>query len=456
MAATTAGADDGSVGAGMKRRRRPVPIADDGEDESSSSTVHYPIRNTDDLYAASETISCAMDSGCVPCAYKIGCFDVALDKELCKVCPNQRPEQCPRSPSLPREGGKPDSIMGFRRGMSVLLIGDGDFSFSLAVARILKEPKVDGTPPKGGTRNQRRSSTVVATSYEKEATLRCVYPDFDETMSEMKSLGVKVAYEVDATAIERTLPPPLLDSIVGDGGGFHRICWNFPCTAIARGQDGQNKEMEDNKELVRKFVQSAKPLLSTNGDGEIVMCHKTKPPFNQWHLEQVVMDAQKEVQQTESSRDGTLDVDAINESAATGAPVAKPLVSYAGRVVLDRFLLPPYTPRKALDRKSFPCHDACFYVFAQEGKGDCDDHAFLFPPTIPAGETRSTTDGGASSTRTKQPTSIEKQHDSNSQSIVKIDPSLISTLRQSCILSSLMKAGESGPQSFPKRSRKRK
>ena len=32
-------------------------------------------------------------------------------------------------------------------------------------------------------------------------------------------------------------------------------------------------------------------------------------------------------------------------------------------IAFDKCTLPPYTPRKALDRKSFPCHDACIYVF---------------------------------------------------------------------------------------------
>lgn len=38
-------------------------------------------------------------------------------------------------------------------------------------------------------------------------------------------------------------------------------------------------------------------------------------------------------------------------------------VKYLGRIVLDRCLLPPYIPRKALDRKSFSVHDACTYIF---------------------------------------------------------------------------------------------
>jgi hypothetical protein len=32
-------------------------------------------------------------------------------------------------------------------------------------------------------------------------------------------------------------------------------------------------------------------------------------------------------------------------------------------LVFDKCNLHPYVPRKALDKKSFPCHDACVYVF---------------------------------------------------------------------------------------------
>lgn len=50
---------------------------------------------------------------------------------------------------------------------------------------------------------------------------------------------------------------------------------------------------------------------------------------------------------------------AIQDSQESSSPV----VRYLGRVVLDKSLLPPYTPRKALCRKSFTVHDACTYVF---------------------------------------------------------------------------------------------
>lgn len=33
-----------------------------------------PTRETDQLYASYETFACAMDRGCIPCAYKVGCL----------------------------------------------------------------------------------------------------------------------------------------------------------------------------------------------------------------------------------------------------------------------------------------------------------------------------------------------------------------------------------------------
>jgi hypothetical protein len=58
----------------------------------------------------------------------------------------------------------------------------------------------------------------------------------------------------------------------------------------------------------------------------------TKPPYNQWRIEQFAIEGCSNTQ-------------------------------YLGRIVFDRSLLPPYIPRKALDKKSFPTHDACTYVF---------------------------------------------------------------------------------------------
>lgn len=212
--------------------------------------------------------------------------------------------------------------------MAVLTVGDGDFSYSLALARILKP--------------QQSKSTVIATSYESRETLQETYPRCEDYSRELESLGAKTYFNVDATKLAKTLP-------VGGEMKFDRICWNFPCTAIANGQDGQNDAMEKNKDLVRQFVKDAKELLSECG--EILICHKSKPPYNQWELESVALEW-----------------------------LPSNSIVFAGKVVLDRFLFPPYRPLKALDRKSFPCHDACFYIFRSAKGSDTDAKAFS--PTI--------------------------------------------------------------------------
>ena len=300
--------------------------SDNGNDEKNT-----PTRDCSHLWVVSDTLRCALSSrGCVPCAYKIATFDVALDYSFCQHVPNQRPEMCPRATTPNHRGDQnhsrdgssaravtsttgEEAVLGYKSGMKVLTVGDGDFSFSLALARL--------------------GCNVTATSYETRDTVFCVYKTagVEATLSELESSGCCcTAFSVDATKLRETLPNTSAaegtDSIEEK---FERIVWNFPCSAVAKGQDGQNQEMEKNKELVRSFVENARQFLVMNG--QIHINHKTKPPFNQWKLEEIAMSAVENVY-------------------------------YLGRVVLDRSLFPPYVPRKALDRKSFPCHDACTYI----------------------------------------------------------------------------------------------
>jgi len=201
--------------------------------------------------------------------------------------------------------------LGFHHGMSILTIGDGDFTFSLAVARSLLK------------RDTAKTTTLVATSYESKEALEQIYPNIQQTIDELLALGTKVVFQVDATALKIGLSGHDL---------FDRIVWNFPCSAEDDGQDGQNAQMLENKELVREFTSQAFGMLHCNG--EICMTHKSKPPFNQWKLEDCVDSQQYKLM---------------------------------GRIVFDKNCLPPYTPRKAKDRKSFPCHDAVTFMFKKVG-----------------------------------------------------------------------------------------
>jgi len=309
-----------------RRLKAAAAVHSDNDNDCISSPPAPPTRDCNDLYAVATTLHCAAQQCCVPCAYKVATFDVALDYRVGRSVPNQRPEQCPRATASTtttttaaadrQHHGAPP--LGYDERTNVLTVGDGDFSFSLALARF--------------------GCHVTATSYETRETLLRVYQSvgIEATLAELEqsSGGCSTAFSVDATKLRETLPPSLSRFYQK----FDRIVWNFPCSAVAKGQDGQNQEMEHNKDLVQRFVANARGFLSTD-QGQIHINHKTKPPFNQWKLEQVVLSA-------------------------------APNVRYLGRVVLDRYLFPPYVPRKALDRKSFPCHDACTYIFDFQGGGD--------------------------------------------------------------------------------------
>ena len=320
---------------------------------TSNAVTQAPCREHSRLYTSAITYQCATQNVCIPCAYKICTFDVALDTAFTKMVPNARPESCPRSSTTSAFEYGLDGTMGYQRGMSVLTVGDGDLTFSLAVARILF-----ANSGKDASQQHRISSRLVATSYESRDTLIKVYPNIGGTIQELESLGATVCYQVDATNIAGTLPEAVLKS--PSSKRFHRITWNFPCSAIGSGQDGQNDAMEFNKQLIRDFVRNsiASELLDEN-DGEIHMLHKTKPPFNQWQIESVAL--------------GGLD---------GKGKVAQNELEYKGRITFDRCLMPPYVPRKALDKKSFTCHDACTYVFGWKG-GWKGESGARFGCTIP-------------------------------------------------------------------------
>ncbi len=313
-----------------------------------TSSLHdgsTPYRNIENLYGAKATIHCALSGPCVPCAFKIAAFDIALDQQFTNAVKNTRPELCPRSSNNDTYGV--EGAYGFHGNMKILTIGDGDLTFSLALARLFHKANKN----KEDTRKD--SISIVATSYESLSTLQKIYPSIRDTISELQQYKfVQIVYEVDATNLRNTLPNEVKDKFK-----FHRIVWNFPCTAEKNGQDGQNNEMDQNKKLIEKFVHNCIPFMDEMVASEIQMIHKTKPPYDQWKIEQVALDGW-------SKDDCPLE--------------------YKGRIVFDKCLLPPYVPRKALDKKSFPCHDACLYILGWKDLSRASNHMVCdIMPTIP-------------------------------------------------------------------------
>ncbi|CAM9377103.1 unnamed protein product [Choristocarpus tenellus] len=111
----------------------------------------------------------------------------------------------------------------------IITLGDGNFSFSVALARFLLQQR-DASPQseEGGERGEAtlsnsRRVTIVATSFDSREELLRKYPESYGITCRLKEMGVLVLHEIDATALGDG------DNIV-DGGLFHHIIFNHPHT----------------------------------------------------------------------------------------------------------------------------------------------------------------------------------------------------------------------------------
>lgn len=127
-------------------------------------------------------------------------------------------------------------LNGFK-GASVLVVGDGDFSFSrsLAEMRICKE--------------------LVATSIDHASLAKSAFPSAAANTDAVMSSGYEVKYEVDATCIERSFGSRKFDT----------IAWNFP-----HWPGKQNSKY--NRELLRGFLKSASSALMPAGQIKVALC----------------------------------------------------------------------------------------------------------------------------------------------------------------------------------------
>jgi 25S rRNA (uracil2634-N3)-methyltransferase len=256
------------------------------------------------VYAFSETLICATPtnhgSGCIPCQYKLFPFGHSV------LPPNQRPEQCPRARSRPSSNND-DSFRGlYSKNVKVLTLGDGDFSFSAAIA-YLSHPE------------------SVFSSHESYQSLLQVYPGVESTVDIFSNkIPRKILHDIDATQLNKSFPT----NMQKHKGDFDVVVWNFPCVRVASGRDGQAEELAENKTLCSLFFKNIAEWLKPQG--EVHVTHKLSEPFSWWGLEHLAYSH------------GLICI---------------------GSVVFDKHIYYPYVNRKVLDKKSFPCHDAETFVF---------------------------------------------------------------------------------------------
>ena len=160
----------------------------------------------------------------------------------------------------------------------ILLVGEGDFSFSNSLL------------------NAHGCVHLVATSYDKVSALRSKYP---QSVSHIAALEAEesciVLYGVDATKLGK--------SGVAEGGGggkevkkggFDRVVFNFP--HVGGLTKDVNRQVRHNQELLVGFFKAALPLLAPSG--WIILTIFDGEPYELWNVRDLARHVGLEVERS--------------------------------------------------------------------------------------------------------------------------------------------------------------
>ncbi|KAF8346854.1 hypothetical protein F5887DRAFT_1060931 [Amanita rubescens] len=140
----------------------------------------------------------------------------------------------------------------FRATDKVLLIGEGDFSFTRALVRLWKDEAADGN---GGSSASALMppTNITATAYDSEEDCYAKYPGAKAIVEEVTNSGVRVLFGVDGTKLEK------INAL--NGKKWDKIVWNFP--HAGKGITDQDRNILSNQLLVLAFLRSAAGVLAT-------------------------------------------------------------------------------------------------------------------------------------------------------------------------------------------------
>jgi len=133
------------------------------------------------------------------------------------------------------------STMPFQATDKILLIGEGDFSFSVALLQHPPPPLEHLVP-----------ANITATSYDTEDECYIKYSGAQQYVRVLREHGAHVLFGVDATKLEKTSALK--------GRTFDRIVWNFP--HAGKGITDQDRNILSNQVLILGFLRSAAKFLA--------------------------------------------------------------------------------------------------------------------------------------------------------------------------------------------------
>ncbi|KAL2943714.1 hypothetical protein RDABS01_032061 [Bienertia sinuspersici] len=148
----------------------------------------------------------------------------------------------------------------YTSSQKILLVGEGDFSFSACLAMAFGN-----------------AANITATSLNSYAFLVTNYGSFIANWTELVNRGSMVLHDVNATNMSKH---PVLGSMV-----FDRIIFNFPHA----GRFGHSEtELRAHQKLIRGFFRNAKKMIEK--DGEIHITSKSNGFYLEWDIPKIGSD----------------------------------------------------------------------------------------------------------------------------------------------------------------------
>lgn len=139
----------------------------------------------------------------------------------------------------------------------ILFVGEGDFSFSLCLARAF-----------GSAHN------LIATSLDSQEKIEKKYSNGMSNARELEERGCIVLYDVDVKVMSQHF---FLKT-----QRFDLVVYNFPHVGFLYPENSYC-QIQLNKKLLKGFMANAKALVKKEG-GEIHVTHKEGDPYNKWDL----------------------------------------------------------------------------------------------------------------------------------------------------------------------------
>ncbi|KAG7534404.1 S-adenosyl-L-methionine-dependent methyltransferase [Arabidopsis thaliana x Arabidopsis arenosa] len=148
----------------------------------------------------------------------------------------------------------------YNNKQQILLVGEGDFSFSLCLARAFGS-----------------ATNITATSLDTRDELEVKYKYAKNNVEELERLGCTVVHGVNVHSMNT-------DYRVVRWSLYDRIIFNFPHAGFHCFRREHNiSTILKQQEVVRGFLRNAKEMVK-NDDGEIHVTHKTTYPFANWGI----------------------------------------------------------------------------------------------------------------------------------------------------------------------------